>query len=90
MQFIQGVILHRKSFTIKKGKNTGKDIPVIEMLDPYPNHSAVVDVTDFDHHLQDCREGDKVTIPVRISTGISQKGNPYINYTSAGAPDEAA
>lgn len=85
MQFIEGQILNKKSFTIRNGKNAGKKVPVISILDQYPSHSQVVDITDFDEYVNGIEEGTTIKLPFRSRPGVSEKGNTYINYVTAGA-----
>ncbi|EMS77191.1 hypothetical protein [Desulfotignum phosphitoxidans] len=80
MQYIEGVVLHRKSFQSKKGK----EIPVVSILDEYDKFSQVVDITDFDNHVNGVSKGIKVRLPVRSRPGVSDRGNAFINYVVAG------
>lgn len=80
MHYIEGVVLHRKSFQSKKGK----EIPVVSILDEYEKFSQVVDITDFDNNVNGVSKGIKVRLPVRIRPGVSDRGNAFINYVSAG------
>lgn len=84
MQFIEGTLLHKKSFQSKKG-NT---IPVVSVLDEYSKFSQVVDITDFDNQINGLEVGKRVRIPIKSRAGVSDRGNPYINYVSAGVPVE--
>jgi len=82
MQYVEGVLLHRKSFQSKKGKQ----IPVVSILDDYENHSQVIDVTDFDNRVNGIHTGVKVRLPIRSRAGVSERGNAFINYVVAGEP----
>lgn len=88
MQFIEGKLLHKKSVKIKTGTRAGEDLPVISILDDYDSHSMVVDITDFDNHVNGMELGKTIRLPIRSRAGVSQKGNPYINYVTAGRPQE--
>lgn len=80
MQFVKGVLLHKKQFTTK----TGKTIPVISVLDENQTFSQVLDITDFDEHAKLMKQGVVLQIPVKIKAIVSEKGNPYLNYVTAG------
>ena len=85
MQFVKGVLLHKKQFKAK----TGKVIPVVSVLDENETFSQVIDITDFDGHAVRMTQGAVLQIPVRIKAVVSEKGNPYLNYVTAG-PAEVA
>jgi len=88
MQFVQGILLHKKQVPIKTGKRAGQDLPVVSVLDEYDGYSRVIDVTDFDNHINGIETGRHIEIPIRSTCGVSKKGNPYINYTVAGPVKE--
>jgi hypothetical protein len=81
MQFLTGALLHKKQFTTKQGKQ----IPVISILDEYEKFSQVVDITDFDNFAASMDVGATIQIPIRVKAVVSEKGNPYLNYVTAGA-----
>jgi len=80
MQFVKGVLLHKKQFTTK----TGKTIPVISVLDENQTFSQVLDITDFDQHAALMKQGTVLQVPVKIKAIVSENGNPYLNYVTAG------
>lgn len=82
MQFVKGVLLHKKQFTTKKGNQ----IPVVSVLDENKTFSQVIDITDFDNYVNGAALGDVVVLPVRVKAVTSDKGNSYINYVVAGEP----
>lgn len=86
MQFIEGQLLNKKSFMAKSGKSAGREISVVSILDQYPSHSQVVDLTDFDNYVGDIEPGTKLRVPFRARPGVSDRGNTYINYVTSGQP----
>lgn len=84
MIFIEGTLLHKKSFKSKKGQ----EIPVVSLLDKYDSHSQVIDITDFDNQINGLEIGKEIRVPVKSRAGVSDRGNAYINYVSAGVPTE--
>ena len=84
MQYLEGTLLHKKQVKTKKGTM----LDVVSILDDYETHSQVIDITDFDGHVNGAPQGARLTLPVRCRPGVSDRGNPYINYVTAGAPLE--
>jgi len=82
MQFIKGILLHRRTIKTKKGQ----DLNIVSILDQYKTHSQVVDITDFDNFLDNIEIGQSVEFPFRSRPGVSDRGNTYINYVTAGQP----
>jgi hypothetical protein len=88
MQYLDGTLLHKKQ--IKTHKGTMLD--VVSILDDSPDGKSspqVRDVTDFDGHVNGLEIGKRITLPVRVRAGVSDKGNAYMNFVAAGRPLEA-
>lgn len=84
MQYVEGTLLHKKQVQTKKGGT----LDVVSILDDYTSHSQVVDITDFDGHINGIETGKRITVPVKCRAGVSERGNTYINYVTAGKPLE--
>jgi hypothetical protein len=85
MQYLEGVLLHKKQVPTKKGTM----LDVVSILDEVPDGKSspkVRDVTDFDNYVNGVEIGKTVFIPVKVREGVSAKGNAYINYITAGPP----
>ena len=82
MQTVIGTLLHKKIIKTKKGNN----LSVISMLDEYDNYSQVIDITDFDNLVNGTDTGVIIELPIRSRSGVSERGNTFINYVVAGKP----
>ena len=69
MQILRGTLLHKKSFTSKKG-NT---IPVISVLDASENFTKVIDITDFDNEAASYNVGDEIELAFRSTANVSER-----------------
>jgi hypothetical protein len=81
MQYVKGKLLHRKQFKTKRNK----EILVISILDENEKFSQVLDITDFDNYTNGTELGSKIWVPVKVKAVVSQKGNLYLNYVTAGS-----
>jgi len=82
MQKLIGPLLHKKSFTSKKGVV----IPVISILDEHQKFSEVIDLTDFDNSAAQIDVGQMIEVPFRSRPNTSKKGELFINYVVDGEP----
>lgn len=82
MIYLEGQLLNIKTVENKK---KGTKLTVVSILDKSERFSRVIDLADFDGHINGHREGQHVKVPINFRQVVnSDTGRAYLNFSLTG------